>query len=343
MVLLTIVNMLTFTPQFGIAPGLLAGFVLALLLFGSVLLHELGHSVIAQAQGIQVLSITLFCFGGIAAIERESSSPGKTIQMSIVGPVVSFILFGVFSILMLFPSPQLSHQLVTNLAMINLALGLFNLIPGLPLDGGQVLKALIWQVTGDRIQGFRWATHSGKILGGVAIATGLSLTLGGGQWGGIWLALIGSFIWRNAHRYGQMTNLQVALLQLVAADAMTRDSWDVTTSHLRQSLSRFLPVAQENVVQEQTPLLEVVNDLEKTQLRHITVLTASGHVAGGVDRGDIVSAVARQINVPISAGQIQQIKLEGLYPQQLPLVAISKTITTVHTVFNKWELGCALP
>jgi Zn-dependent protease len=327
-VVLTTVNALTFAPQFGIIPGFLAGFVMALLLFASVVLHELGHSVVAQSQGIRVLSITLFCFGGVAAIERESSSPGKTLQVAIAGPTVSFILFCLFSALTpLLPSNGLIHQLTANLATINLALTFFNLIPGLPLDGGQVLKALIWQVTADRIQGFRWAAYSGKVLGGVAIAAGLTLTLAAGQWSGLWMALIGGFIWRNANRYGQLTNLQGALLKLVAADAMTRNSWEVTASNLRQSISRFLPVAQEHVVQEQTSLLEVINDLERSQLRHITVLTTSGYVAGVIDRGDIVSAVARQLKVPISEGQIQQIKLQGLYPQELPLVAIAQTIT----------------
>ncbi|WP_110987155.1 site-2 protease family protein [Acaryochloris thomasi] len=330
MVLLTTTNALTFAPRFGIIPGFLAGFVMALLLFASVLLHELGHSVVAQSQGIKVLSITLFCFGGVAAIERESSSPGKTLQVAIAGPAVSLILFCIFSTLTpLFPSGSLIHQLAVNLATINLALALFNMIPGLPLDGGQVLKAIIWQITGDRIQGFRWAAYSGKLLGGVAIATGLTLTITAGQWGGLWMALIGGFIWRNANRYGQLTNLQGALLKLVAADAMTRDSWDVTASTLRQSISRFLPVAQEHVVQEQTPLLEVIKHLERSRLRQITVLTSAGYVAGVIDRGDVVNAVARQLKVPLSEGQIQQIKLQGIYPQQLPLVAIAQTIAPI--------------
>lgn len=329
MVLLTTTNALTLAPQFGFIPGFLAGFVMALLLFGSVLLHELGHSVVAQAQGITVQSITLFCFGGIAAIERESSSPSQTFQVAVAGPGVSFLLFSLLSaVVPLLPSPSLIHQLVTNLATINLAIGLFNLIPGLPLDGGQVLKALIWQITGDRITGFRWAANSGKVLGGVAIATGLTLVLTLGQWGGLWLSLIGGFIWRNANRYGQLTHLQAALLKLVAADAMTRDTWEITTSTLRQSLSKVLPVASEIVVQEQTPLLEVVNDLERSRLYSIAVTTSSGQVTGVVDRGGIVCTVARHLNVPISDGQIQHVKRQGQYPQQLPLVAIAKTISS---------------
>ncbi|MGB7415010.1 MAG: site-2 protease family protein [Thermosynechococcaceae cyanobacterium] len=332
--LLTTANALTFTPQFGVVTGFLAGFMMALLLFGSVLLHELGHSVIAQAQGIRVLSITLFCFGGVAAIERESSSPGKTLQVAIAGPAVSLILFCLFTTLApLFSGSSLIHELLVNLASINLALTLFNLIPGLPLDGGQVLKAIIWQITGDRIQGFRWAANSGKVLGVVAISIGLTLTVAG-QWGGLWMALLGGFIWRNATRYGQLTQLQSALLKLVAADAMTRNSWEVTASSLRQSISRFLPVAQEHVVQEQTPLLNVINHLERSQQRAITVLTPGGYVAGVIDRGDIVGAVARQLKAPLSEGQIEQIKRQGLYPQELPLVAIAQTITPVAAHLN---------
>ncbi|MGF1602793.1 MAG: site-2 protease family protein [Thermosynechococcaceae cyanobacterium] len=333
--ILTMANALTFAPRFGVVAGFLAGFVMALLLFGSVLLHELGHSIVAQVQGIRVLSITLFCFGGVAAIERESNSPRETLQVAIAGPAVSLILFCLFTTLApLLPSGSLIHQLFVNLASLNLALTLFNLIPGLPLDGGQVLKALIWQMTGDRIQGFRWAANSGKVLGVVAIATGLTLTVTAGQWGGLWMALIGGFIWRNATRYSQLTQLQSALLKLVAADAMTRNSWEVTASSLRQSISRFLPVAEELVVQEQTPLLNVINHLERSQQRAITVLTPAGYVAGVIDRGDIVGAVARQLKSPISEGQIQQIKLQGLYPQELPLVAIAQTITPVTARLN---------
>ncbi len=204
--------------------GWVAGFMMALLLFISVLLHELGHSLVAKTQGIEVNSITLFLFGGIASIARESKNPREAFQVAIAGPVVSVLLFALFFSLSQVVATDSLPQLVTSdLARINLVLALFNLIPGLPLDGGQVLKAAVWQVTGSRLKGVRWAAATGKLLGWFGIIFGLFLVLITAEIGAIWLTLIGWFILRNAAAYDQAIALQKALLELVAADAMTHD------------------------------------------------------------------------------------------------------------------------
>jgi Zn-dependent protease len=218
-------DILLFTAAYGIPSAIGAGLTQALLLFGSVLCHELGHSLTARSQGIGVNSITLFFFGGVASIERESSSPWDALLVAIAGPAVSLVLYLLFSAFGVFfgallPDGNIIQLLSTNLARISLVLALFNLIPGLPLDGGQVLKAAVWQITGDRIAGARWAINGGKFLGWSAIGIGLALVLLTGQIGAIWLTLIGSFILRNAKRYSQFTNLQALLLQLQAKDAM---------------------------------------------------------------------------------------------------------------------------
>ncbi|MFN6483057.1 MULTISPECIES: site-2 protease family protein [unclassified Nostoc] len=202
-----------------------AGIVMALLLFASVLLHELGHSLVARSQGIRVNSITLFMFGGIAAIEEESKTPFKAFQVAIAGPLVSIILFFLLRLIaiVIHDTNPLS-VMVGDLARINLVVALFNLIPGLPLDGGQVLKAALWQITGNRFQAVHWAARAGQILGYAAIAFGFvvdfvtrELVLG------LWIALLGWFAVRNANTYDNMTTLQESLLKVVAADAMTRD------------------------------------------------------------------------------------------------------------------------
>ncbi|MBU6230092.1 MAG: site-2 protease family protein [Cyanobacteria bacterium REEB459] len=202
----------------------LMGFALALLLFSSVLLHELGHSLAARAQAIAVNSITLFLFGGIAAIDRESSTPMAAFKVAIAGPLVSFGLFlslTGFSQLPDLPAPV--AVITGSVAEINLVLTLFNLIPGLPLDGGQVLKALVWKITDSRIQGIRWAARSGQVLGSVAMLLGLTLVLVYQFFSGLWIAAIGWFAWRNAASYHQVSNLQEAILSLTAGDAMSRD------------------------------------------------------------------------------------------------------------------------
>lgn len=212
-------------PQWGEGLAFFTGFLSSVLLFVSVLLHELGHSLVARSQGITVNSITLFLFGGLAAIDSESKTPGKAFQVAIAGPAVSFALFVLLSLgASYLPSTDApASVLLRNLATINFVLCAFNLIPGLPLDGGQVLKAAIWKFTGDRFKAARWAAKAGTLVGGLGIAFGLSVaftTSGGG--GGLWLAFIGWFILQNANRYSRLNGLQQILAQTPITQAMSR-------------------------------------------------------------------------------------------------------------------------
>jgi Zn-dependent protease/CBS domain-containing protein len=202
-----------------------AGIIMALLLFGSVILHELGHSLVAKNQGIKVNSITLFLFGGVAAIEEESKTPGQAFQVAIAGPLVSVGLFVLLRLMSYaVPDTIALHMMLGDLARINLVLALFNLIPGLPLDGGQVLKAALWKATGNRYQAVRLAARAGQILGYAAIALGLVVDyLTGELITGLWIALLGWFAIRNATTYLRVSLLQETLLEMVASDAMTRE------------------------------------------------------------------------------------------------------------------------
>ena len=210
-------------PVWGATTAWVTGFLMALLLFGSVLLHELGHSLVAQSKGIKVNSITLFLFGGIASLDQEAKTPETTFWVAIAGPIVSLLLWLGLSLLAQFP-PDLSpgQVLCQDLADINLVLLLFNLIPGLPLDGGQVLKAGIWKATGNRFKGSHWAAKVGQALGWGAVIFGLFVILLTGSFSGIWLALLGWFGLRNASRYDRFTDLQEIILKLTAQDVMAR-------------------------------------------------------------------------------------------------------------------------
>ncbi len=198
---------------------------MSLLLFTSVVLHELGHSLAAKSQGIKVNSITLFLFGGIAAIEEESKTPGKAFQVAIAGPLVSIGLFVLLTLsLNVLPANTPASVVIGDLARINLVLALFNLIPGLPLDGGQVLKAAIWKGTGNRFKAVRGAARAGQVLGYTAIALGLAVDFFTSDLGtGLWIALLGWFGIRNATNYLRVTSLQETLLETTAAETMTRD------------------------------------------------------------------------------------------------------------------------
>ncbi|MGJ3252204.1 MAG: site-2 protease family protein [Elainellaceae cyanobacterium] len=218
-------------PQLTGALPWLLGMVTALMLFASVLAHELGHSVVAMSQGIEVKSITLFIFGGLASLGEESKTPLQSFLVAIAGPVVSFALFGAFFIVSTFAG--LSGPLaavVALLAYINLALGAFNLIPGLPLDGGNVLKSIVWKITGKPYRGIAFASRVGQFFGWVGIVLGLdsvfgfSTLIGLQPIGSIWTLLIGWFLLQNAGRSAQSAAIQEQLSGLTAADAVYPNS-----------------------------------------------------------------------------------------------------------------------
>lgn len=234
---LTIVNGQEINDQGVLFPGhpflaWVTGLILALGLFASVLLHELGHSLTAKSQGIKVNSITLFLFGGIASIDQESKTPEEALNVAVAGPLVSFMLFLLLSLLMEVISwhPVLTF-LMSELAQINLIIAIFNLIPGLPLDGGQILKAMVWKQTGDRLIGVHSASLTGKIFGCFGIIFGFLLVLLTGSVGGGWMTLIGWFILKNAHFYDHMTTVQEAMRDLKAGEVMS-DSYRVVNAHL---------------------------------------------------------------------------------------------------------------
>lgn len=208
----------------GPVPWLL-GLVAALLLFASVLAHELGHSFVAIRQGVPVKSINLFLFGGLASLEKESKTPAEAFRVAIAGPAISLILFGLITAVIL--GTRVSGPLgavLQLLASVNLIIALFNLIPGLPLDGGNILKALVWKITGNFHQGVVVASRVGQVLGWVAVASGLIPLLLYGSFGGVWNLLIGWFLLQNAGRMVQSARVQAQMTGLTAEDAVSPNS-----------------------------------------------------------------------------------------------------------------------
>lgn len=212
-------------PGLGGALPLLLGLVVALLLFASVLAHELGHSLVAIRQGIKVQSIALFLFGGLASLEKESETPAQAFWIAIAGPAVSLMLFALFTAIGVGTSISGPLAAIAGLlAYINLALALFNLIPGLPLDGGNILKSLVWKITGNPYKGIVFASRVGQFLGWIAIALGTLSILGISNIGSFWTLLIGLFLLQNAGRSAQSASLSEKLTTLKAEDAVTPNS-----------------------------------------------------------------------------------------------------------------------
>ena len=173
------------------------GIIASLMIFVSVLLHELAHSLVARRRGIAVNSITLFILGGVSNLEDEPSKPSSEFAMAIVGPLTSFFLALIFFGLSYIPQSAGSPgaAMLSYLALINLFLGAFNLIPGFPLDGGRVLRSIIWGSTGNLVKATNIAGIVGQIFGWTLIGVGLFFIVWiGSLFTGLWLAFIGWFL-----------------------------------------------------------------------------------------------------------------------------------------------------
>jgi len=191
----------------GVYVGL--GFVASILLFVSVLLHELAHSLVARAKGLPVSSITLFIFGGVSNLEQEPRTAGAEFQLTIVGPVVSLIIGGIaLALAAAFSGSRAAAALLGYLGFTNILLGLFNLIPGFPLDGGRVLRSIIWGVTGNLRTATNVTTIIGQIVAYLFILFGILQVFAGNIFGGIWIGFIGWFLLNAARTANAQSMLQ---------------------------------------------------------------------------------------------------------------------------------------
>ena len=224
------------------------GIVTSLLFFASVVAHELAHSLVARAYNIPVKSITLFIFGGIAQMTREITHPGAEFRMAVAGPACSLAIGGLFYLLWLFTRSTIEPMaiMIQWLAFINLALAVFNLIPGFPLDGGRVFRSILWRVTGNYTRSTRIATQVGRGVGYLFIGSGIliillylfGLSFGLSWFNGLWLAFIGWFLRNAASTSYRQAQWHDALHKITASTVMTSDCpvvpSNITINHLVQ-------------------------------------------------------------------------------------------------------------
>jgi Zn-dependent protease/CBS domain-containing protein len=202
------------------------GILATVLFFGSVLVHELAHALVAQARGIRVQDITLFLFGGATRARVESRGPGDEFLIALVGPLTSGILAALFGIIAGVGGDSLSRPLAGTLgylAWTNLLLAAFNLVPGFPLDGGRLLRAAIWKATGSLRRATQIASVAGQAVGWLLVAAGVAFLLAGDLAGGIWFAFIGWFLVQAARSSYQELQLQQLLRGVEAEDVMAGD------------------------------------------------------------------------------------------------------------------------
>ena len=204
--------------------------VTALLFFVALVAHELAHAAVARARGLPVRSITLFALGGVAQIEKEATDAGTEFWMGIAGPIASALIGGAcLGLAWMVGWPLWTEPATPLLAMlvwlgyINLAVALFNMLPGFPMDGGRVLRAMVWWSTGNAVRATRMASLTGQVVAFGFIVLGLVRFFGGAGFGGLWIAFIGWFLLSAARASYAETEVRESLRGVRVEAVMTRD------------------------------------------------------------------------------------------------------------------------
>lgn len=217
-------------PDWAVAVVWTSAVVTALLFFVTLLAHELSHAVVAKSRGLPVRSITLFALGGIAQIDKDAGSAKTEFWMGIAGPITSLVIgFACIGAALAMgwsvggSAPGPLAAILGWLGSINVILAVFNLIPGYPLDGGRVLRAILWGMSGDIDRATRRAATVGQFVAGVFIVFGLLQFLAGGGFGGLWLAFIGWFLLDAARASYAEVALTASLRGVRAGDVMAHD------------------------------------------------------------------------------------------------------------------------
>ena len=234
------------------------GAITAVLLFASVLIHELAHSFMALARGMQARSITLFIFGGVSNLSGEAKEPRTEFLVAIVGPLTSFALAGIaFALGSAFSQPHFD-LVISYLFLINLVLGIFNLIPGFPLDGGRVLRSILWKVTGSNRKATEWAANVGKIVAYLMFAYAIFQILDGRNFvGGLWTAAIAWFLHQAAGASVEQLNIETRLRRVRVRDIVRADGTTIppeltvqqlVDQHILPSARRAMPVARDGAL-----------------------------------------------------------------------------------------------
>ena len=230
----------------------------ALLFFGSLLLHELGHAWQARREGLEIDGITLWLFGGVSQFKSGFPSAGAEFRIAIAGPLVSLALGVAFVLVALAGLPSSVDGVAAWLGYINLALLVFNLIPALPLDGGRVLRAALWETKGDLGWATRIGTDIGRGFGYLFIALGVAMFIFQGSFSGAWLAFIGWFLLQAATAEARYIATEAALEGLRVRDLMVREpvtaDADLTVGQFMDEVARSRRFTTYPVVDGERPV-----------------------------------------------------------------------------------------
>lgn len=288
----------------------IGGIITAAVIFACLLSHELSHSYVAKRNGIAIRRITLFIFGGVAEMSEDVPSATVEFKMAIAGPLMTFFLaavfFGLYELAYSAEIPALAGPLVL-VSGFNLFVGVFNLLPGFPLDGGRVLRSIIWRVTGDLRKATRIASIGGQAVAAGIVGLGLYFLLTNALISGIWLLLIGAFVFQLSRSSYQQT-----LLRLAAADKNVSD----------------IMYTDVPVIDARTTLTDLRNHYFSAYHLPVFPVTDNGHLVGLVGREDLMGVAQAEWDV-LNAGRIARPLVPGqTVPPDTPLDRVLRTIMT---------------
>jgi Zn-dependent protease/CBS domain-containing protein len=257
-------------PDVGLGVCSLLALGTALIFFSCIVLHELGHALVARAIGIPIRGITLFLFGGVAEFGGEPESAWSEFIMAAAGPVVSAVLTALFAVAAVLGSdagwPAALLLMLGYLAFINLMILMFNMVPAFPLDGGRILRAILWGLSRSLRRSTRWASFLGRAFAWVLIAVGMLQFLDGHLFQGVWLTVIGVFLNHAARASYEQVLLRQALLG--------------------EPVSRFMTPSP-IVVPPSTDLRHWVEDYVYRFHRKAFPVTSNGHVEGVISTPEL--------------------------------------------------------
>ena len=233
-------------PRHPVAEYIVAGVVTAVAYIGSLLVHELAHSLVARRNGIKVEDITLWLLGGVSRLEGEFPDPGAELRVAGAGPLASLLLGGLFLLLAwLVMTAGVRGLVVAALAWlggINILLAVFNVIPAAPLDGGRLLRAVLWSITKDKLKAAIWSARAGQVFGWILTVVGIYLVLVARDYSWLWFVLLGWFLISAATSESQQAMVQSRLRTVAVREIMTANPVTVPASAtVAQFLHDYLP------------------------------------------------------------------------------------------------------
>lgn len=306
------------SPKLDLITSIFLGAVTSLLIFACALIHELSHSVVGNYLGAKIKRITLFIFGGASEMSGEPRSPGAEFVIAVAGPLSSFalgfLMWGLLIVAQINRWPDQVQVIAASLRYFNFAVGIFNLLPGYPLDGGRVLRSILWWKKHNFISATEIASNLGKALGFGLMVFGFSLFIFGGSFSGLWLAFIGLFLSSAAGMSFKESQLRVVFSKVKVADLMTKQ---VETLEGNLTVSAFI---DRYLLKQRLSGYPVLENERLIGMIYIDSIPGKGHISKDSSVLTLVTKLSKSQLVSPQIPVLQALKTMGQY--QLPSLPV---------------------